>query len=79
MFEKVREIIVDNLSCDTKRITMDASLAEDLELDSLDVVILNASLEEGLGFCLTNEALAESKTVGDIVHYMEQLDAQEDQ
>ena len=49
MFEKVRDIIVANLSCDPESVTMEASLTEDLELDSLDAVDLNAALEEELG------------------------------
>ena len=71
MFEKVREIIVNNLSCDAQRVTMDADLVEDLELDSLDAVDLNVALEETLGFAMTDEELKEIKTVGDIVRYLE--------
>ena len=44
MFEKVRDIIVSNLSCDLEAVTMEASLTDDLELDSLDAVDLNAAL-----------------------------------
>ena len=32
MFEKVREIIISNLSCDAQRVTMDADLVEDVGL-----------------------------------------------
>lgn len=71
MFEKVRDIIVNNLSCDAERVTMDADLVEDLELDSLDAVDLNAALDEELGFCMSDEELKEIKTVGDIVRYLE--------
>ena len=34
-FEKVKEIIVETLSCDADKVTMEATLAEDLEADSL--------------------------------------------
>ena len=71
MFEKVRDIIVNNLSCDAERVTMDADLVGDLELDSLDAVDLNAALDEELGFCMSDEELKEIKTVGDIVRYLE--------
>ena len=37
-FEKVKEIIVDSLSCDESQVTMEASLKDDLEADSLDAV-----------------------------------------
>ena len=35
-FEKVKEIIVDSLSCDESQVTMEANLKDDLEADSLD-------------------------------------------
>ena len=54
MFEKVREIIISNLSCDAQRVTMDADLVEDVGLDSLDAVDLNVALEETLGFAMTD-------------------------
>ena len=38
MFEKVRDIIVDTLSCEMEDVTMEADLAEDLGADSLDAV-----------------------------------------
>ncbi|WP_283129066.1 acyl carrier protein, partial [Allofournierella massiliensis] len=41
MFEKVRDIIVDTLSCDADKVTMEATLADDLGADSLDAVELN--------------------------------------
>ncbi len=71
MFEKVREIIISNLSCDAGRVTMDADLVEDVGLDSLDAVDLNVALEETLGFAMTDEELKKIKTVGDIVRCLE--------
>lgn len=72
MFEKVRDIIVSNLSCDADTVTMEASLTEDLELDSLDAVDLNAALEDELGVAMPDEVLKEVKTVGDIVRWLEE-------
>ena len=72
MFEKVRDIIVSNLSCDADTVTMEASLTEDLELDSLDAVDLNAALEDELGVAMPDEVRKEVKTVGDIVRYLEE-------
>ena len=53
MFEKVRDIIVDTLSCDADKVTMEASLADDLGADSLDAVELNMALEDNLGVAIT--------------------------
>ena len=77
MFEKVKEIIVDTLSCDAAKVTMEARLAEDLEADSLDAVELNMAIEDELGVTIPDEKLAQLKTVGDIVNYLEENEAQE--
>lgn len=71
MFEKVRDIIVNTLSCDAEKVTADARLAEDLEADSLDAVELNMAIEDELGIAIPDEELTNLKTVGDIVSYLE--------
>lgn len=75
MFEKVKEIILETLSCDEDKVTMDASLTEDLEADSLDAVELNMAIEDALGIAVSDEELAKVKTVGDIVRYLEEHQA----
>ena len=72
MFEKVRDVIVDTLGCEAEAVTMEATLTEDLGLDSIDAVELNIALEDALGTAFSDEALKEMKTVGDIVSYLEQ-------
>ena len=71
MFEQVKNVIVDTLSCDAEAVTMDARLVEDLEADSLDAVELNMALEDALGFSIDDEELQNMKTAGDIVRYLE--------
>ena len=71
MFEKVRDIIVDTLSCSIDDVPLEASLADDLGADSLDAVELNMALEDKLGVSIPDEELAGMKTVGDIVAYLE--------
>lgn len=71
MFEKVRDIIVDTLSCSIDDVTMTATLADDLGADSLDAVELNMALEDALDIAIPDEELANMKTVGDIVTYLE--------
>lgn len=72
MFEKVRDVIVESLGCDAEMVTLEASLADDLGADSIDAVELNIALEDTLGTAIPDEALADMKTVGDIVNYLEQ-------
>ena len=69
-FEKVKEIIVDTLSCDVDKVTMEANLFDDLGADSLDAVELNMALEDEFGFAIPDEELGNMKTVADIFNYL---------
>ncbi len=71
MFEKVREIMVDNLGLDPSEISLDSNLQDDLDIDSLDAVELALEIEEALGIKIPDEDLDEMKTVKDIVSYLE--------
>jgi acyl carrier protein len=71
MFEEVKEVIVDTLSCEADKVTMEANIFDDLGADSLDAVELNLALEEKFDIAIDEEAMAQIKTVGDIVEYLE--------
>ena len=58
------------LNCEEEKVTMEASLTEDLEADSLDAVELNMALEDAFGVSIPDEELANMKTVGDIFNYL---------
>ena len=69
-FEEMKKIVVDTLNCEEEKVTMEASLTEDLEADSLDAVELNMALAAASGAPLPAAALANMKTVGDIFNYL---------
>lgn len=69
-FEEMKRIVVDTLNCDADKMTMEASLTEDLEADSLDAVELNMALEDACGVSIPDEELANLRTVGDIYNYI---------
>ena len=71
VFDKVSEIIVDQLECEKDEVTMEASITEDLGADSLDVVDLVMSIEENFDIEIPDEDVENIKTVGDIVKYIE--------
>lgn len=71
VFEKVKAMLVDQLSVDEEEVTMEASITEDLGADSLDVVDLIMSLEEEFSLEIPDEDVEKIKTVGDIVKYIE--------
>lgn len=70
-FEKVRDIVVETLNCNAADVTLQASLSDDLGADSLDAVELNMALEDAFGQAIPDEELANMKTVGDIVTYLD--------
>ncbi len=72
MFETVKEIIIDTLSCSADKVTMEANLCDDLGADSLDAVELSLAVEEKTGMTIEEDAMAEIKTVADIVNYLEE-------
>ena len=69
-FEKMRDIIVETLGCEAEQVAPEASLTEDLGADSLASVELTMALEEATGISIEDSALAEMKTVGDILNYL---------
>ncbi|HOV41442.1 MAG: acyl carrier protein [Oscillospiraceae bacterium] len=71
VFEKLRDIVVEQLDVDPDKVTMSASITEDLGADSLDIVDLVMSLEEEFDMEIPDEAVENIKTIGDIVKYIE--------
>lgn len=74
-FDKVKEIIVDTINCDEDAVTLEASLKEDLDADSLDAVELNMALEEAFDITISDEDLLKFVTVKDIVDYIDSKNA----
>lgn len=71
VFEKLKDIIVDQLSVDADAITLEASMTDDLGADSLDLVDLISTIEDEFDMSIPDEAVEGIKTVGDIVNYIE--------
>lgn len=71
VFDKIKDIIVEQLDVEEDAVTMEASITEDLGADSLDVVDLVMSIEESFDVEIPDEEVENIKTVGDIVKYIE--------
>jgi acyl carrier protein len=72
MFEKIREIICDQLDLEEDQVTMDSILLEDLGADSIDLADLVMTFEDEFNMEISDEALENIKTVSDIVKYVEE-------
>ena len=71
VFDKIKDIIVEQLDVEEDAVTMEASITEDLGADSLDVVDLVMSIEESFDVEIPDEEVENINTVGDIVKYIE--------
>ena len=71
VFDKVKELIAEQLDVDADTDNVTSNIQDDLGADSLDVVDLVMSLEEEFDMEIPDEAVANIKTVGDIVKYIE--------
>lgn len=70
-FEKIRELIVDQLGIDEDMVEMDTNLMKDLEGDSLDMVEIILGIEETFGLEIPDEEAEEFETVRDLVEYVD--------
>ena len=73
IFDKIKEILIDQFDVDGDTITKETDLMSDLGADSLDLVELIMTLEEEYGINATDESVYELKTVGEIVDFIETL------
>lgn len=71
-FERIRELLAEQLDIDEDKITMDSDILEDFEADSLDVVDMVMTLEEEFGVEVPDEQIENFHTVGDVVRYVEE-------
>ena len=71
MYDKVVEIIVQQLGIDPDIVCENSKIMDDLGADSLDVVEMLMSMEEKFGISVPDEDIEELITVSDVVAYVE--------
>ncbi len=70
VFDKVKEIIIEQLGVDDDLVKMEASFIEDLGADSLDIVELIMSMEDEFGIDIPDTEAEKISTVGSAVEYI---------
>jgi acyl carrier protein len=70
VFERVKEVLSEQLGVDESEITEEASFQEDLDADSLDLVELIMDLEERFGVKISDEEAQGIGTVGEAVDFI---------
>ncbi|MBR3267509.1 MAG: acyl carrier protein [Oscillospiraceae bacterium] len=71
VFEKLKEIILDQLDVDEDEVTMDADFIDDLQADSLDITLLMKTISEEFDIAVEDDAVDKISTVGDAVEFIE--------
>ena len=70
-YEKIKQIIVDQLGVEESEVTKEASFVDDLGADSLDTVELVMAIEEEFSIEIPDEDAEKIVTVKDVVDYIE--------
>ena len=71
VFEKLKDIILDQLDVDEDEVTMDADFIDDLQADSLDITLLMKTISEEFDIAVADDAVDKISTVGDAVEFIE--------
>ena len=69
-FEKIKEMIVDQLKVDPAQVTPEARLMEDLKADSANIMVMIMDMEDRFGITVEDDQIMKLKTVGDVVNYI---------
>ena len=72
IFDRVQEIIVEQLGVSDDAVTSDSSFIDDLGADSLDIVELIMALEEEFDLEIPDTDAEKIVTVGDVVEYIKE-------
>jgi len=72
VFEKIKEIIIEQLQAHDATITMETSLMKDLEADSLDAVEIIMAIEDEYDIEIPDDEAEKFQSIGDIVRFVEE-------
>ena len=73
MFEKLRDLLVEELQIDAEEITLDAELSSDLGINSIELADLVMLCEEKFDVEIEDTDINKFVTIGDVVNYLETL------
>lgn len=70
IFDTIKDMLVEQLGVDEDDVTMEASFADDLDADSLDLVEVIMEMEDKFGVKISDEEAEKIKTVRQAVEYV---------
>lgn len=71
VFEKVKEILAEQLDSNAEEMTMETRIVDDLGADSLDVVEMLMTVEDEFEIEIPDSVIEDLKTIGDVVEYIQ--------
>ncbi|GAA4818276.1 MULTISPECIES: meromycolate extension acyl carrier protein AcpM [Tomitella] len=74
--KNLAEIIEEVTGIEPSEVTMEKSFVDDLDIDSLSMVEIAVQTEDKYGVKVPDEDLANLRTVGDIVEYIQKLETE---
>ena len=72
IFDKIKDIIIEQLQVEESEVNMDTNLMKDLSADSLDAVEIIMAIEDEYGIEIPDEEAEKMQTVGVLVRYVEE-------
>ena len=73
IFTKIKDVLVKEFSIDASKLTPDAKLVEDLDLDSIDAVDLVVRLQSVIGCKVEPDDFRQIRTLQDMVDAIEKI------
>ena len=71
VFEKVKQMLAEQLDADIDSLTMETNIAKDLDADSLDVVELLMTIEDEFNIEIPDEEIENIRTIGELTDYIQ--------
>ena len=71
IFEKIRDLLAEQLDIPADSITPESDIIDDLEADSLTVLDMVMTLEDDFGIEVADDAIENLRTVGDVVNFVD--------
>ena len=75
MFEKVKQILMDELQVEESLITLDAELVNDLGINSIELADLVMICEDKFDIEIDDDNIGQFVTIRDVVNYLETLES----
>ena len=75
IFNKLKTILVDDFEIDEEKITMDANVVDDLDLDSIDVIDLIGKMKQFIPGKISPDTFKDVHTISNVIETIEPLTA----